>query len=82
MTDRYITPFHLQMKHITAKKIKEEEKLKHHIQSQENRVMQQSSHQVIPNMTSAYKKVKELDYEPTKQEIAYRQLSTSSFIKH
>jgi|TARA_R110001592_G_scaffold150459_2_gene376455 hypothetical protein len=82
MTDRYTTPFHLRMRSITAQKIKDEEKLKHHIQSQEHKVMQQSSHQQIPNMTSAYKKVRELDYEPTEQEVAYRQLSTSSFVKH
>ncbi len=82
MTDRFTTPFHLRMRSITAQKIKDEAKLKHHVQSQENRVIQQSSHQQIPNMASAYKKVRELDYEPTEQEVAYRQLSTSGFVKH
>ena len=59
MTDRFTTPFHLRMRSITAQKIKDEAKLKHHVQSQENRVIQQSSHQQIPNMASAYKKVRE-----------------------
>ena len=78
----YQSPFHMRMRDITNQKIKDEEKKGHHIKNQEDRVVNQTTNHSIPDMRTAYAKVMNSDYEPNDGEIAYRQFSTSGFVKH
>jgi len=78
----YQSPFHMKMRSLTNQKIKDDEKKMHHIQNVENKLMHQTTHQTTPNMMDAYKQVRQNDYEPSENETRYRQMTTSSYIKH
>jgi len=78
----YQSPFHMKMRSITNQKIKDDSKKQNHIQNLEDKVMQLSTHQKTPNMMDAYKQVRQNDYEPSENETRYRQMTTSSYIKH
>ena len=78
----YVSPFHQRMRSITKQKIKDYEKTRNLIQNLEDKVMQLSTHQTTPNMMDAYKQVRQNDYEPSESETRYRQMTTSSYIKH
>ena len=78
----YQSPFHMKMRSITNQKIKDDSKKQNHIQNLEDKVMQLSTHQTTPNMMDAYKQVRQNDYEPSENETRYRQMTTSSYIKH
>lgn len=70
------------MRSITNQKIKDEEQVKNHIKNQEDRVVKSTTHNSIPNMKNAYLKVRQSDYEEGEGEVAYRQFSTSGYVKH
>ena len=72
----------MKMRSITNQKIKDDSKKQNHIQNLEDKVMQLSTHQTTPNMMDAYKQVRQNDYEPSESETRYRQMTTSSYIKH
>ncbi len=72
----------MMMRSITNQKIKDEEQVKNHIKNQEDRVVKSTTHNSIPNMKNAYLKVRQSDYEEGEGEVAYRQFSTSGYVKH
>ena len=78
----YESPYHMKMRSITNQKIKDKEKRMHHIQNVEDKLMHQTTQHTTPNMMDAYKKVQQTDYEPSEEEINYRQQNTSGYIPH
>ena len=78
----YQSPFHMRLRCLTNKKIQDDSKKRNHIQNLESKVLKQTTHQTTPNMMDAYKQVRQNDYEPSEGEIKYRQMTTSSYIKH
>ena len=78
----YESPFHMRLRSLTNKKIKDDSKKLHHIQNVEDKLMHQTTHHTTPNMTDAYQKVKQSKHEPSEEEINYRQQNTSSYVPH
>ena len=78
----YQSPFHMMMRDMYKKKQVADDKRRHHIQNVEGKLFHQTTHHTTPNMADAYSKVVNSDYEPSEEEINYRQQNTSGFVPH
>ena len=64
------------MKAMETQKLQKKEKENRHIKYQHLDKTMTTKHSIIPNMTSAYKKVIESNYKPTEEEIHYRRYTS------